>query len=380
MGFSHSKSKFKYMFQIMFLLIFASFFSACSQQQDANPSPSNENARHDRKPSQPSEEWKLPIEVPEGEFYKVGSWFSDHQLLYITNLGQSSSVYFYNLLTGKSELLYKSEFPIVALQVSPSKKNILIQTSPSTYEGQVTILSSEGTELMKKSIPSYELAFEWNPYNESEILVSSFKEDWTYQMLLLNIDQRNTKELSIPQPFIKWLGKDEVAYLAWDETSPSLFAPLMSKKLEVEGEKVLSNDVLHFSAYPNTLLTVTTKDEEQLQAVYRFFNKENEEMYSFSIPHLTMFSGWLVPYHDYNEKTGTFITLKPLKSTEADAYTEGFDLVSYDINKGSSKIILQGLENEPILLSPSGEALLYGNSYDKIIHLKTKEIAELAAK
>jgi hypothetical protein len=380
MGINSRKVNSKYIFQIMFLLFFASFFSACSHQQDARPSPSKEIDKHNNEPSEPVEAWKLPIEIPEGEFYKIGSWFSDHQLLYITNLEQSSSVYFYNLLTGKSKLLYKSEAPIVTLQVSPTKKNILIQTSPSTYEGQVTILSPEGIELMKQSFPSYELAFEWNPFNESEIIISSFDADWTYQVLLLNIEQSKTKELSIPQPFIKWLGKDEIAYLNWDETSPSLFAPLMTKKIGAEGEELLFNDVLQFSTYHDMLMTVTTRDEEQLQASYTFYNKDKKQLYSFSIPHLTMFSGWLVPYHDFNESNGKFITLQPLKSVEADAYREGFELVSYDINKGSSNMILQGLKNEPILLSPAGEAVLYGNRFEKIIHLKTKEISELVEK
>jgi hypothetical protein len=380
MGLNKRKMNIKYMFQIVFLLIFSSFISACTHQQDAKPSPSKEIDKDNKKPSQPVEAWKLPIEIPEGEFYKIGGWFSDHQVLYITNLEQSSSVYFYNLLTGKSELLYKSEVPIVTIQVSPSKKNILIQSSPSTYEGQVTILSPEGSELMKQSFPSYELAFEWNPFNESEILISSFKEDWTYQMLLLNIEQSKTTELSIPQPFIKWVGEDEVAYLNWDETSPSLFAPLMSKKIGAEGEEVLFNDVLQFSTYHNILMTVTTRDEEQLQASYHFYNKDNQQLYSFSIPHLTMFSGWLVPYHDFNESTGKFITLKPLKSVEADAYSEGFELVSYDINKGITNMILQGLKNEPILLSPSGEAALYGNRFEKIINLETNEISEFIKK
>jgi hypothetical protein len=380
MGLNKRKMNIKYMFQIVFLLIFSSFISACTHQQDAKPSPSKEIDKDNKKPSQPVEAWKLPIEIPEGEFYKIGGWFSDHQVLYITNLEQSSSVYFYNLLTGKSELLYKSEVPIVTIQVSPSKKNILIQSSPSTYEGQVTILSPEGSELMKQSFPSYELAFEWNPFNESEILISSFKEDWTYQMLLLNIEQSKTTNLSIPQPFIKWVGEDEVAYLNWDETSPSLFAPLMSKKIGAEGEEVLFNDVLQFSTYHNILMTVTTRDEEQLQASYHFYNKDNQQLYSFSIPHLTMFSGWLVPYHDFNESTGKFITLKPLKSVEADAYSEGFELVSYDINKGITNMILQGLKNEPILLSPSAEAALYGNRFEKIINLETNEISEFIKK
>jgi hypothetical protein len=370
----------KYIFQVSFLLLIVSFFSACTQQQEAKPKPSEEIDKNSNPPSEPVESWKLPIEIPEGEFYKIGSWFSDHQLLYITNIEQSSSLYLYNLQTGTSKLLYKSEAPIVTLQVSPSKEYILIQTSPSTYEGQVTILSPEGTELMKHSFTSYELAFEWNPFNKFEILISSFNEDWTYQMLLLDIENSKTTELTLPQPFIKWIGIDEVAYINWDEASPSLFGPLMSKNVGTGEEKVIFSDILQFAAYHNILMTVAVRDEEQLQATYTFYNKDKKQLNSFSIPHLTMFSGWLVPYYDLNENAGKFITLKPIKSGEADAYSDGFELISYDINKGTSSLILQDLKNEPILLSPDSEAALVGNRYERIINLKTKEIFDLVEK
>ncbi len=370
----------KFILQFLFLLVFASVFSACTHQQDAKPSPSEDNDKQNVPPSQPEDTWKLPIEIPEGEFYKVAAWYSDHHLLYITNLEQSSSVYLYNLLTGSSELLYKSEVPIVTIQASPSKKNILIQSSPSTYEGQVIILSPEGSEIFKQSIPSYELAFEWNPFNESEILISSFNEDWTFQLLLLDIEQRKTTELTLPQPFIKWIGNEEVAYLKWNEDSPSLLAPLMMKNLSNEAEEELFTDVLQFATYNDILMTVTVKDDEQLQASYTFYNKDKKLVNSFSIPHLSMFSGWLVPYNDLNVRKGNFITLKPVKSAEADAYREGFELVSYDIDKGKSTVILHDLKNEPILLSPSGESALYGNRFENVIDLKTKELRELVAK
>jgi hypothetical protein len=199
-------------------------------------------------------------------------------------------------------------------------------------------------------------------------------------MLLLDIEQRKTTELTLPQPFIKWIGNEEVAYLKWDEESPSLFAPLMTKNLSAEDEKEILTEVLQFATFKNILMTVTVKDVEQLQASYTFYDKDKKVLNSFSIPHLTMFSGWLVPYNDLNVSKGEFITLKPVKSAEADAYREGFELVSYNINSGSSNVILQDLKNEPILLSPSGEVALYGNRFEKIIDLKTKEVRELVAK
>lgn len=370
----------KYIIQVSFLLLIVLFFSACTQQQEAKPKHPEEMDKNNIPPSAPLESWKLPIEIPEGEFYKIGSWLSDHQLLYITNLEQSSYVYVYNLQAGTSKLLYKSDVPIVTLQVSPSKEYILIQTSPSTYEGQVTVLSPEGTELMKQSFTSYELAFEWNPFNESEILISSFNEDWTYKMQLLDIEHSTTTELNIPQPFIKWISIDEVAYINWDEASPSLFGPLMSMKVGSGEAREIFPEVLQFTAYHNTLMTVAVRDEEQLQATYTFYNNDKMQISSFSIPHLTMFSGWLIPFYDLNEKAGKFVFLKPLNSGEADAYTDGFELISYDINKGTSSIILPDMKNEPILLSPDGDAAIVGNRFERIVNLKTKEIYDLVEK
>ncbi|MBT2726541.1 hypothetical protein J7E63_06290 [Bacillus sp. ISL-75] len=322
-------------------------------------------------------EWKLPISIPDGEFYKFVGWLSGTQVLYITNLEQTSSVYQYNLLTGKSELIYKSEYPIVNVQISPSKKRMLIHTSPSSYEGVVTIIDIKGKEQLKKSFASYELAFEWNPYKESEILITKFNEDWSFQVLLLDLNKSNTTELTLPQPFIKWKGENEVAFINWDENNPSLFAPLIDRSLENGMEKTLFSSAIDFSEFRNLLVTVSVNEQDQSMANYSFFDKEMKKLFTFSIPQLTNYSDWLVPFYDYNEQKGQFFTFSPVTSGEADSYTEGFQLLAYNPKNGSSSIIMDGLENEPILLSPTGDALLYGNQFEKIIDIKAKKIYEL---
>lgn len=360
-------------FLFFILLILASVLSGCSKQQNAKPKASEDSEKQTSFQSH-IRDWKLPIAIPEGEFYKVGGWVTDHQLLYITNLEQTSTVYLYDLFTGKSERLYNSEVPIVTLHVSPSKKYILLHSSPSTYEGKVTIISSEGNQIIEQSFASYELSFEWNPYNESEVLVSAFNNDWTYQMQLIDIEKRTTTELALPQPFIKWVGDKEIGYLQWDEDHPTLTAPLMVQKLETDEVETIFSEVLHFSAYRDGLMTITVKDN--VKSIYSFLNQDLKPIFSFSVPNLTMFSGWLVPFYDMNEK-GQFLTLEPVKSAEADAYSEGFKLVAYDIKKGSNSIILNDLNNEPVLLAPSGKASLYGNKFEKIIDLSTKKIYDL---
>jgi hypothetical protein len=361
-------------FRLIFLIL---ILGACAQKEQLKQKAPAKNEKPKSPVTALGNQWKLPISIPEGEFYKIVGWLSGNQVLYISNIEQTSNVYRYDLLKGKSELVYKSEYPIVNVQISPSKKSILIHASPSSYEGLVTIIDTKGTELLKKSFASYELAFEWNPYKESEILVSKFDEDWSFQVLLLDLKKSNTTELNLSQPFIKWKNESEVALINWDENSPSLFAPLIVKNLENGMEKTLFPSVIDFSAFRDMFMTVSVNEQDQSIAKYSFFDKEMKKLFSFSMPQLTNYSDWVVPFYDYNEKKGQFITLSPLASGEADSYTDGFQLLVYNPKTGSSNLIKEGLENEPINLSPSGDALLYGNGFEKIIDIDSKKIYEL---
>jgi len=365
-------------FTIIFILL-TLLLGACTPKEQTKHKIPAKNERPKGPITSLGENWKLPISIPEGEgeFYKFVGWLSDSEVLYVTNLEQSSSVFQYNLLSGKSKLIYKSENPIVTVQISPSKKYLLVHSSPSSYEGLVTIIDPTGNEHLKKSFPSYELVFEWNPYNESEVFVSKFDEDWSFQLFLLEMKNAKTTEIFLPQPFVKWINESDVAFLNWDEQNPSLFAPLTVKGLENGTEKTVLPSVIQFSPFHNLLMTVSVNEQDQSMATYSFFDKEMTKLFTFSIPQLTKFSDWLVPFFDYNEQKKQFITFSPRTSGELDSYSEGFQLLSYDHKKGSSKLIMEGLKNEPINFSPSGEALLYGNRFEKMIDINAKKIYEL---
>ncbi|ETI67045.1 YqgU-like beta propeller domain-containing protein [Neobacillus vireti] len=367
--------------KFIFILVFLTLLlGACTSKEQPKPKIPVKNEQP-RSTLSVGSEWKLPISVPEGEFDRLGGWLSEDEIVYITNLEQTSNVFRYHLQTGKSELIYKTEHPIVNVQISPSKKYILIHSSPSSYEGLITIIDTKGTEKIRESIPSYELAFEWNPYNEEQVLVSTFNEDWTFQIALLDMNKLKMTELSIPQPFIRWMDERKIAFLDWDEDNPTLFAPLIVRDLEKGFEQTLFNQVLQFTTFHGKLMTVTVNEQDRTNAVYSFFDKDLKEYFSFSQPQLTKFSDWLVPFYDYNEHKKQFISFMPVKSGEADSYSAGFELMLYNLKKGSHPtLIMAGMENEPISFSPSGEALLYGNRFEKIIDLNAKKIYELIKK
>ncbi|MEH7084763.1 hypothetical protein V7139_18780 [Neobacillus drentensis] len=366
------------MFLVLYLFLLILILGACAQNEQVKQKVPVKN----EKPKSPvtttsGDKWKLPISIPEGEFSKLAGWLSEKQVLYITNLEQTSSIYRYNLFTGKSELIYKSEYPIINVQISPSQKSILIHASQSPSEGLVTIIDTKGSVILQKDFLSYELAFEWNPYNESQVLVTKFAEDWSFQVLLLDLEQSTTSELDMPQPFMKWVAVNQIAWINWNEDQPTLLVPLNGRNLETGIEKNLFSSVINFSAFPNLIMTITINEQNQSMSNYSFFDNKLRKLFTFSMPQLTKYSDWLVPFYDYNEEKSQFTTLRPLSGGELDTYSEGFQLLTYNLKNGRSNLIMDGLENEPMLLSPTGEALLYGNRYEKIIDLDGKKLYEL---
>ncbi len=371
----------KFAVQVLIFVIAVLLLNACSSYTNSNAqSPPKNKGNLQTKTSSPVKtqvNWKLPISIPEGEFFKVSGWLSEEELVYITNKEQTSTLYSYNLSSGRSKRLFKSEYPIGSVLISPTKKNILIQAAPSSYEAKITIIDLQGNEKYSQIIPSYELSFEWNPYHESEILISKFKEDWTFQVFLMDFERKVTKELSLPQPFLKWTGENQLAYLNWDNNNQKLFAPLMIQSLADANKQTVFPKVFQFSTFKNMLLTITVNEQEQTKANYSFYDQKLHLVYAFTIPQLAKFSDWLVPFNDFNESTHQFITFQPLESTDADTYTEGFQLASYELDNGKSSILFEGLDNEPLALSPSGKASLYGNRFEKLIDLRTRKITDV---
>jgi len=366
------------MFLVLYLFLLILILGACAQNEQVKQKVPVKN----EKPKSPvtttsGDKWKLPISIPEGEFSKLAGWLSEKQVLYITNLEQTSSIYRYNLFTGKSELIYKSEYPIINVQISPSQKSILIHASQSASEGLVTIIDTKGSVILQKDFPSYELAFEWNPYNESQVIVTKFSEDWSFQVLLLDLEQSTTSELDVPQPFVKWVAVNQIVWINWNEDQPTLLAPIIGRNLETGIEKKLFSSVINFSAFPDLIMTITINEQNQSMSSYSFFDNKLRKLFTFSMPQLTKYSDWLVPFYDYNEEKSRFTTLRPLSGGESDTYSEGFQLLTYNLKNGHSNLIMNGLENEPMILSPTGEALLYGNRYEKIIDLDGKKLYEL---
>lgn len=368
---------------LLFIITSAFILSGCSRELDGSlhkgASHSLNRIKESPGPSFLGAEI-IPIEIGEQEeFNKSAGWLSDSEILYVSNQGDSSSLlYSYNLGTGKETLLYRSAQPIITAVPSPEKTKVLIHSAASE-KGILTIIDLTGKELYSTSIHSYELTFEWNPFDENLIVTSAFTEEWDFSSYLLDLRENKTDELNLPEPFVRWISEDVLVYQEWGEDGISLKAPLRSVSLKENKTETLLEDVYQFDSIGSYLMTVKVNDEEEIQelGLYTFFREGDKTIANIKAPLLTSFSGWVVPFYDLMDNGKEFIYLRATEQGEADLYDGGFNLMRYHLDSGKEEVLFNQMANEPLSCSPSGEMCLYGFQFEKVLNIETKEMIEL---
>lgn len=367
---------------VLIIATSAYILSGCSQQLDVSL---HKDANHslDRIKETPGISFLgsdiIPIKLGvQEEFSKASGWLSNTEILYISNISESSSnLYSYSIITGQSTMLYKSGQPIITAEISPKKDKVLIHSSASE-EGVLTVIDLSGKELYSGRIESYELTFEWNPFNDDLLIVSAFTEEWDFNTYLLDLKENSLKELQLPEPFVRWISEDMLVYQQWEENEISLKAPLRSFSISGNHSKTLFEDVYQFDSLGKYLLTIEVDEGGNPGlGLYTFTREGIRSAGSLTAPLLTSFSGWVVPFYDLMDDGKAFMYLRAKEQGEADLYEGGFDLMRYQLGEKEEEKVFSELANEPLSCSPSGGMCLYGFQLERVMNIDAKEIIEL---
>ena len=365
------------------LLILMLLMVGCEKEKSfISQPPINENTRVEKNsPILTVEDIKenLPIPIEEGKFEKVYGWMDDQTIVYSTNIQNHSNIYAYNLAEGKNRLIKKMDSIISSLQISASGKYLLIRSPFSPTEMKISVLQKTGEELYSEKIEAFDVAIEWNPYNEQRVLISTFTEDWQSQSFDLSIADKKRTEIKLSNPFSYWYDENGLIYLNWNQNDASLFANVFTKNLSNQEEKEVFPNIYHMDTFKRSIMTIKIDQDSMSEASYHFYNQELKSIGSFKTPTLTRFSDWLIPYYDYNETKNTFFSFQPIENGEVGTYNQGFQLFKYDLNRNEKKSIMEGLENEPLSCSPAGDVCLYGYYFEKLIDLDRKIVIKLSA-
>jgi hypothetical protein len=317
----------------------------------------------------------LPIEIPKGDFSKVIGWLNDDEIVYMTQFPEGAALYMHNLTNGESELLFNSAHPIVSSLISPDKTKVLIHASPSTFEGEVSIIDRNGILQYSESFASVEMTFEWNQLEPEQLFITAFKDDWSFTNYYLNVMNKELRAVDVRKPFAKWTGKNKLAFLDWSDEEISLLSPLIQKEFD-KPEFQLTKDVFHFDTFYDQILTISIDTVERL-AKYTFYTEKMVEVFNFKVPVLSVYSGWLIPNYEFSFDQQEFLTMIPLESAEADMYRDGYQFVSVNLATGQKNILVESMDNVPFTCSPNKRNCLVGYQLERLFNLENKTFVPL---
>ncbi|CAM3952968.1 YqgU-like beta propeller domain-containing protein [Lederbergia lenta] len=364
-------------FCILMNVIIILLLSGCIEKSmDASPSPEPLN----KSESNESNSVNLPVvplDVGSGKFEKSYGWLDDQTILYSYVDKGKYYVSSYELYKGDSEIIFASSTPIVNVIIHPMQEKLLIHTSPSTHGAEVFITDAQGDISFSTEIESYELAIEWNKKDATQMFITAFYEDWTYDIHHLDLSTNNMNKVPHLEPFMKWLG-NSVIEQRWNENDEAFFAPLWKTFIDRDKKtELLKDEVYRFDVFSDYLMVITIPKNNQTVFEYQFFDLSMKRKNLLEKPNLTQYADWLIPYYDYNVAENKFITFAPETHASVDTYNDGFKLIELDLDDGKEKELIVDIDNQPISCAASGNQCLYGYQLENLLNLKTGKIEKI---
>jgi len=366
---------FTYLKSLFAIFLFLLFISGCQQSSSDVTIHKKISAERPIGKSLPDDAMNQtihPITIEEAMFHSVIDFVDEKRIVYIENNSDgTSSINLYNFIEGVSEWSYRANAPIIHAEMSPSKKYLLVHSSPMMSEAKIDIIDLKmKSVIVSDSIPSFELAYEWNPYNDQQLLITAFQDDFTYKMFDLNIKSGEKREVSLSQPFVKWKSDSEVIAINWNINEPQTSAPLIQFQMNGDGKTIDPNHEYYFiDSWEGILMLFSINQNNQHTSTVTFFNSEMEKIYEKTIPHLNAYSTIVVPYLDYIEEKKSFYMILPKEYGETDMYTGGFQLVEIHPFDGKEKVLIEDIMNAPLSCHNKGDQCLIGYRYENMLSL-----------
>ncbi|OAT84228.1 hypothetical protein A6P54_02740 [Bacillus sp. MKU004] len=304
-------------------------------------------------------------------------WLSDREILTVIEEKGEAALYITDVFKGDKEKLAEIPSSYVRSMVSPDKSKILIHSAPATYSAMITIIDLDGKEIYRNEIPSSELTYVWNAFNTDKLLITSFAEDWSFEVFELDLNSPELRLLDVEEPFLKWNSEVSVLYQDWNSEEISISAPLMAQNILDGKKETIDTASVHFERFPHSLLSVHDNENKDDRFMYQFINENGEILSEFQATLLSRYSDWFIPFYDMIDNNDEMITFKANEAGSYDTYSGTFSLEKWNVTDGSEETLMTGLAAEPLQCSPAGTHCLYGNQLEKIIDTNDAFIIEL---
>lgn len=312
-------------------------------------------------------------------FMTITEWLDNETILYLTDESGVSYLKQFNILSGKDEIFFQIDEPIIDVKANPDHSLFAIEVASRNGISELHFVDKSGLIQYKLNDAGNEYQLHWNHYNTSELLVFALQNDYSINIFRLDLHQKQLLHFDIEHFNVQWTNKNELAYLKWDMFTPSYYAPLYTYDIESEKEVKFADEIITFFSYKNYLLTISVQDEENTNSQFLFYDtKTKTKTTKLEVPILNTYSEqWWIPNHAFDETAKLFYYVRPNKSGDLFQYSGGFSLVAFHVETGTVNEIAKFDEHYPFKVSPDGRWLLFGYQLEKIIDLNNSEVNSL---
>lgn len=333
--------------RILIPVVCACILIACTPSEDVE----NEEQRVENETELVENETELveTLTASKDDIRFVVGWLNETAILFVDHKDEEDRLLSFDLKTGDIHTLFTSTATISEVQVHPTASQLLVKTADDSTEAIIHILDHAGTLLNEVLVESSELEIQWNDTDASQLLITAFSDDWSYEIMRYDANDDTLVAVELSDPFPRWLGAEELVYMEdIDVVKQSLFT----------GEKTtLANNANQFHSAADQVL-IESFEGEQIR--YAVLNTTGEEKYS-----------WFVEDHSFVMEQAVFSGEDTLMMTVTDQ-TE-MRPTSFLVKIQDGQEVMRQKLPEGGSLDCKGDKCLIGYSLDTWINIETGE-------
>ncbi|WP_040758118.1 hypothetical protein [Sporosarcina newyorkensis] len=281
----------------------------------------------------------------------VAGWLDDMNIAYVDHHDAEDRLQVFNLKTGEIHTIYTDASIISEVLIHRSKKQLLVKTSDTSTEANMTVIDTEGQVLDELTVESSELEIQWNDAEASKLLISAFREDWSYQVFLYDMNEKSLEPIELTDPFPQWMGEDQLVYLEG--------STIVKESLQTSERSELVSEVNSFHASSEQLV-VEIPDEEQTR--FTVLDANGEEKHTWQAEH----SSETIEDVEFIDDDNIIMSTN-LSSDNQEGMSTMVQVIDGEAIKRYDPEVEGGLLN----CSPDGGACLVGYRMDTLIDLQT---------
>ena len=156
------------------------------------------------------------------------------------------------------------------------------------------------------SIASSELAIEWNDNDPSQVLLTAFHQDWTYDVFQYNGQEGHFGRINIEDPFPKWFGTNTIVTGHIPEHPLDGGNLIAYNPITEESNTLNMSGIVFFDTFGDSLLIVQSKDDNEM--LYSITDKSGVVQYEWSMPAVSNYSEWIFPQISWTSNHTVFLS------------------------------------------------------------------------